>query len=111
MGIKREVKADPGDVPKAKKVKKAKKEGGKLEKQTENKVKSVGPKQKGKKQGITTRSLEFNLIAYYSRSCPEMMRTLKFGMAFCFLVMTSTSKSVVEILKENSSLTHFSFIM
>ena len=60
MGIKREVKADPGDVPKAKKVKKAQKEGGKVEKQTENNVKSVGPKKKEKKQGITTRSQKLN---------------------------------------------------
>ena len=47
MGIKREVKADPGDVPKAKKVKKAKAEV----KKTENKVKKVAPQQK--QQGIT----------------------------------------------------------
>ena len=49
MGIKREVKADPGDVPKAKKVKKAKAEVNKMvEKKTENKVKKVAPQ-----QGIT----------------------------------------------------------
>ena len=52
MGIKREVKADPGDVPKAKKVKKAKAEVNKMvEKKTENKVKKVAPQQK--QQGIS----------------------------------------------------------
>ena len=54
MGIKREVRADPGiDVPKAKKVKKAKSDANtnvKVEKKTENKVKKVGPQQKN--QGI-----------------------------------------------------------
>jgi len=51
MGIKREVKADPGDVPKAKKVKKAKAEVNKMvEKKTENKVKKVAPQQKQQKE-------------------------------------------------------------
>ena len=54
MGIKREVRADPGiDVPKAKKVKKTKTDANtniKVEKKTENKVKKVGPQQKN--QGL-----------------------------------------------------------